>query len=279
MAKPTSLTSIALFLVVAYGLAIVIGAIVLMNGGLTSQIALPALITVMFCPGFAAILVTKLVDHDSLKVNGIVKGRARYYFLAWSYPIAVILIGLILVSLLRTAPVNFDNLAKILPRTPGVSSSVLLPVTIAGILLRPFINFVPALGEEYGWRGFLQPALIERLGLLPGLTMTGIFWGLWHAPIILQGYNYAQHPNLVGVFLFTLWTVLVAYFLGWVRLKSNSCLPTALGHGSINAYMGLGFVLAPTRNELLGLPLGLPAFLALAIIATIVLYDLHRHTG
>jgi len=274
--KPTSRASVVVFLAVAYGFAIAIGALVLVSGGFRSPLAFPALITMMFSPSLGAILATKLVNHDSLRVNGIAKGRVRHYLLGWAYPIAVILIGLVLVSLLGTATVDFSNLARILPPAPGFSSSTLLALTIVNLLLAPFINFVPALGEEYGWRGFLQPALVKRLGLLPGLTLTGIIWGLWHAPLILQGYNYPQHPDLIGVAFFTMWTILVGYFLGWLRIRSNSCLPAALGHGAINAYVGFGIILAPTQNELLGLPLGLPGILALALIAVFVLYDLRR---
>jgi membrane protease YdiL (CAAX protease family) len=159
-----------------------------------------------------------------------------------------------------------------------MSSSTLLILAAVNLLVAPFINFVPALGEEYGWRGFLQPALIERFGLTSGLTLTGLIWGLWHAPIILQGYNYPHHPNLIGVSSFTLWTILVGYFLGWVRIRSNSCLPAALGHGAINAYAGFGLILAPAKDELLGLPLGLPTFLALALIAALLMRDLRKGT-
>ena len=181
-----------------------------------------------------------------------------------------------MVLLLGTARVRFENLARILPTVPGIPSSMLIILTVVNLLLGPFINFIPALGEEYGWRGFLQPELVKRFGLTPGLTLTGIIWGLWHSPIILQGYNYPQHPNLIGVGFFTLWTILVGYFLGWLRIKSKSCFPTALSHGAINAYAGFGVILAPTQNELLGLPLGLPGFLALALVAALVFYDLRR---
>ena len=273
MAKPTSLASIALFLGFAYGFAIAVALVVFVNGGdFRSPAAGIAVTMMMFSPSLGAVLATKLVNRDSLRVNGIAKGRLRHYLLAWGYPLVVILIGLVLVSLLKIATVDFNNFARILPS--GLDKILAIAFLVSG----PFINFIPALGEEYGWRGFLQPALIKRLGVLQGLTLTGIIWGLWHSPLILQGYNYPQHPSLIGVGLFTGWAILLGYFLGWLRIKSNSCFPAALAHGAINAYAGFGIIIAPTQNELLALPLGLPGFLALAVIAAAVLFDLRRRS-
>jgi membrane protease YdiL (CAAX protease family) len=103
-------------------------------------------------------------------------------------------------------------------------------------------------------------------------------WGLWHAPVVLQGYNYPNYPNLIGVSLFTLWTVLLSFSLGWLRIRSSSCLPPALAHGAINAYAGLGIMIAPVKDELLGVPFGIPSLLALAIIGALALTDLHLYS-
>lgn len=274
MAKPTSLMSIALFLAVAYGFEIAMGVIVFANGGFVSgggartPAGAVALTAGMFGPCLGAVLATKLVNHDSLRVNGIAKGQLWHYLVAWGYPVAFVLIGLVFVSLLGTATVDFNNIAKTFP-------SALAQISV---LTFPFINFIPALGEEYGWRGFLQPALTKRVGTLQGLTLTGVIWGLWHSPMGWQGYNYWQYPGLIGVGLFTVFSILLSYFLGWLRIRSNSCIPAALGHGAINGYFAFGTIIAPTQNQLLGLPYGLPAFLSLALTAAVVLYDLRRRS-
>ena len=33
-----------------------------------------------------------------------------------------------------------------------------------------------------------------------GVGVWGVIWGFWHAPLILNGHNYPQHP-VVGVFM------------------------------------------------------------------------------
>jgi membrane protease YdiL (CAAX protease family) len=263
--------SLALFLAIAFGTSGVVGLSIHLSGGLNAPLTFPALILMMFSPALGAVAVTKLVTHQSLKDHGLNKRKPLFYILGWAYPLLFVTLGLVFVFLLRTTTVDLGNLQSRVIESPQLSNPALVLVLL---LTGPFINFIPALGEEYGWRGFLQPLLVRRYGLAVGLTMTGAIWGLWHAPIVLQGYDYASYPNLVGVGLFSLWTVLVGFFFGWLRIKSSSCLPVALAHGAINAYAGLGLIIAPVKNELLGVPFGMPGFLALGIIAVIVLADL-----
>lgn len=39
------------------------------------------------------------------------------------------------------------------------------------------------LSEEFGWRGYLQPRLRERLGRVATVAVLGTAWGLWHVPL------------------------------------------------------------------------------------------------
>jgi uncharacterized protein len=38
--------------------------------------------------------------------------------------------------------------------------------------------------EEIGWTGFAYPKLRQRFAVLPAAAILGLFWGLWHAPVI-----------------------------------------------------------------------------------------------
>jgi membrane protease YdiL (CAAX protease family) len=267
--------SLALFLSIAFGISIVVGLGIFLNGGLSTPLTVPALTLMMFAPSLGTIAATRLVTHQSLRGHGLKKSKPVFYILAWAYPLVFVLIGLGFAALLHTATLDLANFQRQLLESRTINS----PTLVAALLLiAPLINFIPALGEEYGWRGFLQPLLVKRYGLALGLTMTGAIWGLWHAPIVLQGYDYPSYPNLIGVSLFILWTVLLSFSLGWLRTRSSSCLPPALAHGAINAYAGLGMIIAPVKDELLGVPLGIPGFLALAIIAALALTDLYLHS-
>lgn len=51
----------------------------------------------------------------------------------------------------------------------------------------PVIIFIGAVGEEYGWRGYLLPTLRQRYGNFGASIVVGLTWALWHQwPVITQ---------------------------------------------------------------------------------------------
>jgi uncharacterized protein len=49
-----------------------------------------------------------------------------------------------------------------------------------------------AVGEEIGWRGFFQPVLDEKYGILRSTLLVALIWGYWHIPANLAGLNGAE---------------------------------------------------------------------------------------
>jgi membrane protease YdiL (CAAX protease family) len=207
----------------------------------------------MWGPGLAAILVTRFVLGESLGTTTINRlGRLRYYLWAWSLPIA----GTIAVTLLtflfgiaRFDPaLTFlrDRLQASGAQLPGfLTPQVIFFIgTISALTLAPLINSVFALGEELGWRGFLLPRLIQAgMGQWKALLLSGMIWGIWHAPIIVQGHNYPAHPYL-GVLLMTVFCMLLGIIFGWLQLAGGSVWAPTLAHGTINAVAGLPLVIS-----------------------------------
>ena len=70
-----------------------------------------------------------------------------------------------------------------------------------------------ALGEEYGWRGFLLPRLMKRYNLLQASMRLGLIWGLWHFPAYLIGTGV---PLQMDFLVFLLWVVLGTLFISWI---------------------------------------------------------------
>jgi membrane protease YdiL (CAAX protease family) len=136
----------------------------------------------------------------------------------------------------------------------------LLQGLIAGIT----INAVAGFGEELGWRGFLQNEL-GYLGFWKSSALIGAIWGIWHAPIILQGHNYPQHP-VAGVFMMIVWCLLLGPIFSYVRLRAKSVIAAAIIHGSLNGTFGLSIMLVAGGNDLLIGGTGLAGFIVLAII-------------
>ena len=95
------------------------------------------------------------------------------------------------------------------------------------------VNMLAALGEELGWRGYLHEQLIT-LGFWKCSLVIGLIWGLWHAPLILQGHNYPQFPVL-GVLLMTIFCILLSPLYTLIREKSGSVIAASIAHGTLNA--------------------------------------------
>lgn len=150
--------------------------------------------------------------------------------------------------------------------------NILLLSIIQGLIFGVTINAVAAFGEEYGWRGFLQ----KQLGYMNFWKMAliiGIIWGLWHAPIIIQGYNYPQHPVL-GVFMMIIFTVLFTPLIAYIRIGSESVIAAAIMHGTLNATAGISFLFIAGGNDLTVGELGLAGFISMAIVnVLLVVYD------
>lgn len=153
--------------------------------------------------------------------------------------------------------------------TPGV---FVLLTGVQAVLLAPFIALLIAFGEEYGWRGYLQDALLG-LGRVRGIALLGVIWGLWHAPIIAMGHNYPGYP-LLGILLMTIYCVGLAFVLGYVVFKSGSVLLAAYLHALNNQVLSFLFVMvnAP-KNPILSFGAGIYGLLTLALVTALLLRD------
>ena len=130
---------------------------------------------------------------------------------------------------------------------PGliVGIQILFSITLA-----PLFNTLFALGEELGWRGYLLPKLFP-LGQGRAILLSGVIWGVWHWPAILQGHNYPNQP-ILGMFLMIGFCVLFGAILSWLYLRTGSPWAPALGHASLNAFAGFPLVFMPGVNMALG---------------------------
>jgi CAAX protease family protein len=105
---------------------------------------------------------------------------------------------------------------------------------VLSLFVQSLLGGIVTLGEEFGWRGYVQEKLINKYGLNQGLVSLGILWGYWHLPIILMGYNFPKHPVLGALFLMPLGTIFMGIYLGWLYLRSRSIWMPALAHAAMN---------------------------------------------
>lgn len=143
---------------------------------------------------------------------------------------------------------------------------------ISGLFAGVTINALFAFGEEAGWRGYLFNQFQSQSFWKASLYI-GCLWGFWHAPIILMGHNYPQHP-VAGVFMMILFCVALTPIVNYIRIKAKSSIAAAVFHGTFNALAGLATMMVVSNNDLLrGLP-GLSGIIALIILTLLLfLYD------
>lgn len=157
---------------------------------------------------------------------GIHKCKARYIFMGLLLPLIYLLIPYISYWLLFPANFAYSGVAlwRILINT--------VPVLLIGIP----VSMVSALGEELGWRGFMLPALYERLGLNKTLVISSLFWCLWHFPLLISGGYMSGTPLWYQLPAFALCIFPVGVMAGLLTLKSGSVWPAAFLHAAHNNY-------------------------------------------
>lgn len=114
------------------------------------------------------------------------------------------------------------------PKVPGTT---LAAAQLGQIMTLGWLNVVPAVGEELGWRGYLVRALLP-LGQPAAFLVSGILWGLWYAPLLVLGYNYPDIPVVASFLMMICYCTVLGTLLSWLRLTSHSIWPAAIAHGS-----------------------------------------------
>ncbi len=148
-----------------------------------------------------------------------------------------------------------------------------IPLLLAvGVLAGATINALVALGEEAGWRGYLINALSPRIGLHRASLVIGIIWSLWHAPLILAGYNYAtpltgvqEVGGPMALLAFTLYTTTLGHVLALLRDISGSIKAPAIAHGVVNGVGGI-YTALTEGSTLITPPAGVAVSLGMAAI-------------
>ena len=223
---------------------------------------------VMFIP-MLAVIITQLICKEPIFTGvGISFKFNRWWVIGWLLIpiIALAIVGMTLLMPGAEWTPDSDTMKLVLKSMPeGFGVWGFIGVTIlSGMFAGATINAVFAFGEEIAWRGFLLK-LFNGKKFWNVALWTGIIWGFWHAPIILNGHNYPQHPVL-GVFLMVVFCVLFTPILMYFRQKSGSVIVPAIMHGTFNAVAALSLVLVTPTNDLLYGATGLAGMLVLLIV-------------
>ncbi len=261
---------IGFYLLIAFGYSWTIALIIYLTGGLVDSPPLVEgapitwafilLVLYMFGPtlgNIGARLVTK-EGTQNLYLGPQLKQGWKYWLLVWVLTPVFVLAGAALYFLLF--PQYLDTAVFTTNSLPGIPADAAIPVpawvlllAIVGsaVVISPFVNAIAILGEEFGWRAYLQPKL-RPLGERKMYVAVGVIWGVWHWPVIWMGFNYPGHPVL-GSLAMVWFTFVIGTFWGWAVLRAGSVWPAVIGHGILNGMASVPLLLiAGEPNPTLG---------------------------
>ena len=190
----------------------------------------------MMVPAAAHIL-TRLITREGFSQKDMLltmklSGSKRYYAAALLIPPLYCAVSVILGVMYKDGAAGFD----INGDTVFESTMLLLNGLALSVLF-----FMPAFGEEFGWRAYMMPKLEKLMPEPAALIVGGVLWGLWHAPLTIAGHNfgigYAGYP-VTGILRMCLMCTVIGIFLTYLTKKTGSVMPAAFAHMANNNCSG-----------------------------------------
>ena len=265
-----------------------IGVHYLLGGELTTTAGIIVTVLYMFVPMTIALVIRKIIHRqpviDPLRIKFKIN---KWFLIAWLITpiIAFLTIGISLMFPEISFSIEmagmferFENIMTPEQMEEMKNSMETLPVhpiwitLIQGLIAGLTVNAIAGFGEELGWRGFLLKEY-SNLKFWKASILIGFIWGLWHAPLILQGHNYPEHP-IIGVLMMTIWCILLTPLFNYITIKAKSVIAAAIMHGTLNATAGIAIMLVAGGNDLTMGITSISGFIALFLVLILLyLYD------
>ena len=206
----------------------------------------------MGTPAIAAILAS-IFTRRSFREFGWKPWPIKWLALGWLLPILIALpaYGLVWLTGLGNIPNPlFLERGRITIGMPGGPNWLFIIAAFGFITIVNLLpNVVLSLGEELGWRGFLVPELTKQFGFKQAAICSGVIWGAWHLPGILNGsYGAGSTPLAYRIACFSAMVIADGVIMAWLRMKSGSIWPAVIMHATHNGVIQAFFdaITAPT---------------------------------
>lgn len=186
-----------------------------------------------FSPAIAS-LITRAVTKEGfrdMKLHLNLERNIKWYLLAFGLPLI------------------FFSARILLPIIVSGHSEWLGGFTFQNVLASVFmlaalsaVQSIGLLGEELGWRGYMNQKMEPLFGTIGTCLLGGILWSLWHLPMDLGGWldgesTFSDSMMMCGgrVLLLTSFGT----FLMWLTKKTDSIFPAVIGHYMFNESQGV----------------------------------------
>jgi membrane protease YdiL (CAAX protease family) len=263
------------------------------GGGVGDPTFAGVAVVYMFGPLVAASIVQVRRGERVAPTVGARLVLSRWLIVAWLTPAVVAVLAVVFAlahpdgSLVTSAAavvesygpsLSAERAAALTRSLEGVPLSFVVgSVLVTGLIAGATVNAAAAFGEEAGWRGLMLDELRDETFWRASATV-GLTWGVWHAPLVVQGYNYPSNP-IVGVFAMVAFTVLATPPLNYVRLKARTVIAPSVFHGTVNATASVSVIAVGGVSRLVT-GAGVAAMAAFAVVNVVmVVHDRRAGDG
>jgi len=187
----------------------------------------PAYLVAACAPSLAGLALTLAEDG---RAGLVAVARRLLPFSGLSLVMAVLALPAIAFALSLTMP----------PPWPVKPGDVLVATPLLLLTTAQVIRNSGPLGEEFGWRGYALPRMLEHWPPILAGTALGLIWTLWHVPAFLFSGIVATPISDLG--WYALGTVALSLLMTWLHLKGRGSLLVAgvIPHAMINALGTVG---------------------------------------
>lgn len=108
-----------------------------------------------------------------------------------------------------------------------------IPVAPIVLAIPTFILMLVIGGEqeEFGWRGYAQEPLQEKIGVIPASLVIGVIWGIWHLPLwFMAGDLHSAYSFLA----FVIMTTSISIVYAWLYNSSGKKLIVVMFFHAMN---------------------------------------------
>jgi membrane protease YdiL (CAAX protease family) len=115
--------------------------------------------------------------------------------------------------------------------TPAGLAGHLAMNAVVGVIIVSILAFF----EEVGWRAWLLPRLVNRMGARRAVVTSAVIWAFWHTPYALSGIHHLDGiPIALTAVVLPIGTVGAGLVIGWLWLRTESIWLVSLAHGALN---------------------------------------------
>lgn len=227
---------LVIFLLLAFGLAwipwIILNKTVGYGEWFSTNHYILFAVPTLYAPALANLL-TRLITKEGfsdMKLHLRLKGHWKHYLAAWLIVPVISILGAVIFNCVY-GHWDLTEIAERLTFEQGLSA------VLSVLGFGPIAAF-NTFGEEFGWRAYMNQKMEPLLGTAGTVFAGGFLWGIWHAPLTVEGHNFGKdYPGYpyVGFLMMILFCTAFGAVLMWLTKRTDSVYPAAIAHAVNNS--------------------------------------------